>query len=189
MSASVLAEVAPGAARGAGEGYRLRPFAERDYVTVHDAIQASGWPALVNDPEEMGRLYARYERAAFTALYEGRVLGCAGIVVSWQGFGVAWMVLTPEARQRHGFDLFWMLRARFRALIKELGLRRLEADVLAGWEQGERMMRLLGFHVESEMPRYGPRGETFRKHVLLPPNCPIINDSYGNSSTWNGHVR
>jgi hypothetical protein len=154
-------------------GYVVRPFAPEDYGIVHEAIRAAGGPALVNDPEEMGRLY-RHKGPAWTATFDGRVLGCAGVVINWIGCGVAWLVMTPEGRENHP-----LVAARLvRRLLPEAarGLRRLEADVLEGWEAGERLMRWLGFEKESRMPQYGPRGEAFCKWAFFPYNSSIVDD-------------
>lgn len=162
--ASVLAEVAPGRTIAPGEGYRVRSFVPSDYVDVHEAIQAEGWPPLVNNPQEMGWLY-RHRGPAYTATYDGRVIGCAGIVVNWIGFGVAWLVMTPEGRREHPLVAARLLRRLLPEAAR--GLRRLEADVLEGWQEGERLMAWLRFEKEGRMPHYGPRGETFCKWVML----------------------
>jgi hypothetical protein len=163
VSASVLTET----------GYAVRPFAPDDYVTVHEAIRVGGGPALVNDPIEMGLLY-RHKGPAYTATFDGRVLGCAGVVVNWIGFGVAWLVMTPEGREDHPLVAARLLRRLLPETTR--GLRRLEADVLEGWEAGERLMRWLGFEKESRMPQYGPRGEAFCKWAFFPYNPSIVDD-------------
>lgn len=172
---SLCADVAPGCAIAPGEGYRVRDFRPADYRAVWDAVRAQGWPALQNDPDLMGRLYDQHRAGAWTATLDGEVLACAGVVRGWQGFGIAWVVITPEARDRHALVLARMLMRHFPDALR--GLRRLEADVLEGQAVSEGLVERLGFVKESRMLRYGPNGETFGKWVILPPEETVARET------------
>ena len=43
--------------------------------------------------------------------------------------------------------------------------RRIQADAVKEFEAGNRFLVHLGFKKESEMPKYGPNGETFVRYV------------------------
>lgn len=159
--------------------YLIEPFRANDWVELHQAV--SGDPDVEGtllgkgqaDPRMVGKGYVQFGRA-YTARLDGRVVACAGILRRWEGLGMAWFTLTPLGGVQAGLDVFWAVRGRFRALVDEMRLRRVEADVRAGWEKGERFVRLLGFRRECEMPHYLPDGGTAARWVLFPVILPSM---------------
>jgi hypothetical protein len=89
----------------------------------------------------------------------------AGIQVGWPGFGIAWAVVGPVKDKRR---LHYAVAKGFAELVARHRLRRVEASVQQDIPQHVRWALLLGFQVESEMPKWGPNGETFLKMVRFP---------------------
>lgn len=114
------------------------------HVAALDAL--GDWRKMIRTAAASGR--------AWTGLYDGRVIGVAGLGTHWAGRAEAWCLLARDVPVRA-----WP--AIHRAALREIaaaGLRRIEATSRAGFEQGGRWLLMLGFHAEGAMPAYGPDG-------------------------------
>lgn len=122
----------------------LIPFepAHLRFLVLQDA-QSWMSPMLDKDYGE----YLSKAGQCFTFQHQEKVLGCAGLVNMWENRAQAWSLLSKDAGQ-HFVGIF-------RAMLSFLNLqdiRRIEATVDAGFEQGHRMMRMLGFKIETPEP-------------------------------------
>lgn len=84
---------------------------------------------------------------SFTAVADGAVLGCAGLVMPWPGIGMTWMVLAEEIGP-HGLWLTRTVNTFLQQMVETHGLHRLEAVALSGSMRNQEWLRALGFHVE-----------------------------------------
>lgn len=78
---------------------------------------------------------------------------CVGLVRMWENRGQAWALMSAHAG-RHMVQAMRMMRG----LMDLLPERRIEAVVDADFEQGHRMIRMLGFLKEGVMRAYLPDG-------------------------------
>ncbi len=95
---------------------------------------------------------------AFSAVQEGYVVGCAGIVPLWPGVGQAWAVLSDTALS-HPVILTRAAMRELQRIEEQLGLHRVQATVAEDHIEGRRWLAWLGFEVEGLMRNYGPEGE------------------------------
>lgn len=86
---------------------------------------------------------------ALAAVSDGRIVGIAGIFERWQDVGTAWALLS-ENFPDHRFTAFRLMK---RALDVS-PLVRIEAQVAQGHEEGERLLRHLGFKEEGVMRKF-----------------------------------
>lgn len=86
---------------------------------------------------------------SFTAILDGRPLGCAGVLFPWPGVGMAWMVVSEEMGE-HGFWLCRTVRAFLDEIIRVQALHRLEAVALVDSPRNQSWLEGLGFHVEQD---------------------------------------
>lgn len=103
---------------------------------------------------------------AFSAVRDGRILGCAGVAKLWHGVGEAWTVLGPEACTC-GFWFHRTVRRMLGDIIDELGLIRLQAMVLADSERNNKWIKRLGFSFEGRMPKFGPDGKDYNRYAIV----------------------
>lgn len=89
---------------------------------------------------------------ALTAIDDGVVIGCAGIVVAWPGVGMAWMVLDAHIDQ-HGAWMTKMVRRFLNDAINYYRLHRIEAVVFADNSRNQRWIERLGFTRENGSAR------------------------------------
>lgn len=109
----------------------------------------------------------RIKGPAFTAFQDDEVIACGGIVMFWEGVGEAWLYTGTEIED----NKIWFCRTIKEwlwTLIKNMNLRRIQVSINAEYIRSQKWAEWLGFIKESEMPRYGPKEETFFKYVILP---------------------
>lgn len=107
-------------------------------------------------PEERQQAMGESFGDAWTAMVDGEPVACAGLVPVWFGRAYAWALLSERA----GAHMVAITRAVRRAL--DMGeFRRVEMAVRAGFAEGERWARLLGFSRETPEPMraYLPNGQ------------------------------
>ena len=83
---------------------------------------------------------------AFTAIVDGRVIGCGGVMVMWPGVGAAWVSVDKDIT-RYGIWLTRNVKAALRDIVKGLGLHRVEAVALSH----SRWLKIVGFHKETDI--------------------------------------
>jgi hypothetical protein len=82
---------------------------------------------------------------AFTALEGEQVLAVGGVMEIWENRGLAWTFI--DRRDGGWFPALFKAIKRF---LSEVPYRRIEAETACEFEQGHRMLRMLGFHLEAE---------------------------------------
>lgn len=90
---------------------------------------------------------------SFSAVADGRVIACAGVMELWQNRGMAWALLSSDAG-RH-FVKVHRAVSRFLDLSE---LPRIEAYVDEDFAQGHRWITALGFTKEGLMRKFTPEG-------------------------------
>lgn len=107
------------------------------------------------------------EHPAYTAFDGDRILGCAGVLILWDGFGEGWVWINKELAEKHALWFHKTVKGILWAIIKEYDLRRVQCTVDINYVMGTKWARALGFKEESQMPDCGPKGETFVRYVIL----------------------
>lgn len=100
--------------------------------------------------------YGKQLKAAghcYTMMDGDRVVACAGLVNMWENRAHAWAMISGDAGSR----FVRMFRA-MRSFLDMQETRRIEASVDVDFEQGHRLMRMLGFNREGLMKAYMPDG-------------------------------
>lgn len=107
-----------------------------------------------------GRRDEDYARAleqvggGYTAIDNGEVIACAGMVEQWPGRALAWAMLTDDL----GPMRFVRVSRAIRRALDMAQWNRIEMQVDADHPQAIRWAELLGFEVESKMRRFLPDG-------------------------------
>lgn len=98
---------------------------------------------------------------------DGKIIGSAGVFVVHPGLGEAW-VLQGALVHRHAT---WFHRTIKRVLLdiaRQFELHRVQAHVDTYFEDGQRWMRLLGFHAEGVLEKFGPDKHDYITWVMFP---------------------
>jgi len=103
---------------------------------------------------------------SYTALCQGQILGCAGIIPCWKGTADLWMFLGEEAFVKKKFILS-IIGSLLNSFIEEYKLHRVQAIVKSDFCQGHRFARFFGFLPEGEMIAYGPNKENFVRYAKV----------------------
>jgi len=89
---------------------------------------------------------------AFTAIFDGNIIGCAGVMLLWPGVGEAWVAFDKNV-EKHGVWMTRTVRYILRDIIKGCRLHRVEAVVLTENTRNLRGIRKLGFTRENNCAR------------------------------------
>jgi hypothetical protein len=97
---------------------------------------------------------------AFTLLVDNQVVACAGVTILKPGVGEAWSLLSTLF-YKNKKTVFRGMRDGLNKITQEYNLRRVQALVYCGFEQGCHLLRHLGFVNETPngMKAFGPNGE------------------------------
>lgn len=109
------------------------------------AAQISTGQAMSHDSIRM----AMRGGMALAAVTDGAVIGMAGIFERWTDVGLAWALLSDDFA-RHKFTVFKIMKRA----IDASPLHRIEANVVVGHTEGERLLAHLGFAKEGLMRKY-----------------------------------
>lgn len=102
----------------------------------------------------------------WTAVHEGAVWACAGLVLHWQGRAGTWCVIGRDLPTRAWPRLHKRVVAQLAEARAQLALRRIEAEALTGWKPGATWLQLLGFRHEGPMPAYGHDGADYDRWAM-----------------------
>jgi RimJ/RimL family protein N-acetyltransferase len=90
---------------------------------------------------------------AYTAIVNGVVMGCFGLLPLTPNRGQIWSLLSPYS----GKHMAGITRFAIKSIAK-CGIKRIEAHVRTDFEQGHRWAKMLGFKREGTMEAYGDDG-------------------------------
>lgn len=107
---------------------------------------------------------------AYTAFDDDKILGCAGIYAFWQGVGEAWAWVDSELTEKHKGWFHKTVKKVLYEIIEQYNFKRVQCVVEKSYAMGIKWIENLGFTKESEMPLFGPRGETYVRYVILKGN-------------------
>jgi hypothetical protein len=97
---------------------------------------------------------------AYTAEYEGKIVGIGGMVVLWEGVGEMWLMLTADSKREgvYGIMVYQAIKNKVDELIKEYNMRRVQCTVRTDFNKARKMVETLGFQLEGLMRSYCPDG-------------------------------
>lgn len=81
---------------------------------------------------------------AFTAVVDGEVIACAGVIEYYKGRGEAWSYLSADL----GSNMVAVYRA-IKSYLDTVDVRRIEITVDTDFAEGHRFAKLLGFELEA----------------------------------------
>lgn len=145
-------------------GIRIVPFAPEHLTAIapgpFDAIAVEGLDlrAMAASRADVG--------PAWSAVADGRILGCAGIVPLWRGVAAGWLFGGEELR-RHPVALHRAVARGVPQAMRGLGLHRLQISVHENFAASLAWVERLGFVKEGAMPGYGPNGDNYIRYARV----------------------
>lgn len=91
---------------------------------------------------------------AYTMLVDERAVAFGGCLELWKDRAFMWSLIGEDA----GPHLRFFMRAT-EGFLKSAPWRRIEAAVASDFEQGHRMIKMLGFEFEGRMRAFSPEGD------------------------------
>ncbi len=143
--------------------YEVRDYKEIDlFVIEHREEELEEFIGMGLDHDDLNEAYMAGD--AFTLLYKGKILCCGGIAPIWEGLGEVWWRASIYM-QDHGRKVALVTKERLDTF--KMKFRRVQTNVISDWTKAIKFIEAMGFHFESEMPKYGPNGESQSRYVIL----------------------
>lgn len=121
-------------------------FKKEHYFKMTHTEATKKFMGLMKD----GQLEALEKTPYSRSFMEGNeVVACAGIIELWEGRGEAWAMLNPK----HNQNMIGLIRW-FGSLLDNFPIRRIEAPLVADYEPGIRLAKLLKFKKESGLLKH-----------------------------------
>ena len=99
-----------------------------------------------------------HNQYAYTAVLDGKVLACAGVIINVvPTVGIAWAVLGDDIMQHHRIWATKMVIRGLEDVVRAAGLERLETVVLNDSRRNQRWIELMGFERDRTYIRYTKR--------------------------------
>lgn len=135
-------------------------------ITLQSGQAQTEWEGMRNAE---AWAYCETHGHSFTAVRDGRLLGCMGLQPIWPGRATAWSLLSVNVK---GFDLVWITRrviAFLDAIQQSPDYRRVEMATAQAFPPACRWAKILGFEVESVLRCYGHDGTDWLQQVRIRP--------------------
>lgn len=128
----------------------------RDYKAEDGMAMLASLPGGLKDfPDAEKRCKeAEEDGKAFTVIYEGKMVACAGIITKMEGVGVAW-ALYPLDIGKYPIDP-QIAKNKLRELMIKYDFRRVEATARVDYPAASSYLRYLNFEREGLMKKYEP---------------------------------
>lgn len=124
--------------------------------------------------DTVGQIDAIYQRGlkregakAFTAMHEGKIIGCGGIEILWEGVGEGWVVPSIHVADHKRETIEICIKGLKHILDEDAELKRIHALIMTGFPPGDRLMEILGFTYEGTLKKYGLHGEDYKMYALV----------------------
>ncbi|MCK5504210.1 MAG: hypothetical protein KAJ10_03565 [Thermodesulfovibrionia bacterium] len=100
----------------------------------------------------------------YTLMMDGEPIACGGIALLDPTYGECWLFVP---RHDHGIVVFRHVLRMLQRLIDEHKFRRLQAHVVEGFDEGEFLMKRLGFECEGRLKKYFPNGDNAKIYAKV----------------------
>jgi hypothetical protein len=120
---------------------RVRAFQPEDAEAIvnRDGRQSSTWNVIRQSQRG----------PSFTAVVDDTPIACGGLMIPWEGVGMAWMILSDEAAW-HWMWLSKTTKRTLRTLVRVHRLHRVEAMALEESPVNQRWLEWMGFGRERD---------------------------------------
>jgi hypothetical protein len=141
----------------------IRRYRPEDYMKINrrkfDLLTFLNFP----DPEAISKNLGK--GPAFTAIANGEIIACGGIVPFWKGVGEGWVV-TSELLNLYRLTFAKTVWRLFYRLIKEMNLDRVQTTIDAENVISQAWVERMGFEYEGPMRKYID-GRTFYRYAWV----------------------
>lgn len=124
------------------------PYRNADIRHIYGSTYSETLSGPGNMPDNVGDL-----GPAHTAMVDGMVIGCAGVVMMWEGVGHAWAVF-GELFPKFPVFMTKVTKNHIKQITEDYSMKRVQTLIESGNERNMRWAEYLGFEREGTMRRY-----------------------------------
>lgn len=118
---------------------------------------------FIGDITSRAKIYAE-SGPAITIFNHDRILALGGVLQFWKGVGEAWMMVSPEGRNK-GMALFKIMDRFLNDCFENKLFHRVQASIVINHPSAHKSIMRLGFIPEGMMIGYGPNQEDYMRYV------------------------
>jgi len=139
------------------------PFYAEDMISIlNDGIKEFGLDSLT--PEAITELaeLRQSNGQCVSGWVDGKVMGCGGIDLMWEGVGEVWLMLSPDIDSyslKTRMNAYKTISEGLEELIQNNNLIRCQAWGRVGFHRSHTLFKHLGFTPEGVAEKYMPDGE------------------------------
>lgn len=136
----------------------IRPMKAEDMVwLVENGVKEIGMGAFPTDQLKELAAYREEQGHGITGMYNGHIVGCAGVDILWEGVAEAWCLLSMET-DKFKIKTYLAIQEGLEKLIKDNNLRRVQAWADVDFHRAHTLFKHLGFKAEGIARGYLPNG-------------------------------
>jgi len=139
----------------------IRKFREEDLTSILGEIEPGQEKRHIKTAEARNKY-----GPAFTFLYCGKTIACAGVTIYWKGMGEVWLATSVNWKDFKKEAVIWA-RDVLDYLQDNWMLRRIQADVDAENETAQRFIEHYGFVKEGLMRKYDSLGRDMLRYARI----------------------
>ena len=132
----------------------IKPLKASDILElIEHGIKELGIKTMPN--EDLKSIAEQREESGLgiTGRVDGKIIGCGGIDMIWDGVGEVWLLLSTYIDE-HPKEGYICIKNGFEKLIKDNNLRRVEGYGRVDFPQSHILFKHLGFKVEGKKRKY-----------------------------------
>lgn len=138
----------------------LIPFQTEHWQNL-DEQEATAYCRDLVTPDQVRNLET--QPYSYSIQKNGRVLACAGVIEYWPGRAEAWAMMGNSSRKD-----FLAIHNAAKRFFEVCPIRRIEAIVELGFEEGHRWAKALGFELEAPcMSKYSVDGRDYAMYARV----------------------
>lgn len=143
----------------------IREYKPTDYIRIHRREFDAKIFAILPNPAVSA--YNLSRGPAFTAISNGDIIACGGVVPFWKGVGEAWLI-TSDLTEKFKIFFAKTVHNKLEEIIKLMDFKRVQALIDSEHLIGQRFIERLGFKNETPegMKKY-IGGRTFYRYSLV----------------------
>lgn len=144
--------------------FHVEPF-KPEHIDV--TCDPQGWAIFGRTEDFKQYLDGVSKYTAYTAFYDDKAVGAAGVIIPYRGVGEAWAIVLPGVRQCVR-DFQKAVKRGLREIIEAQALHRVEAGVLESFAAGRSWAVSLGMKPEGRRIMAGPNKENIITFAMFP---------------------
>ena len=136
----------------------VMPFYAEDMLwIIENGVKEFGLKCIPTDQMRELAIDRENNGQCVTVWVDGKIIGCGGIDIMWEGVGEVWLLMSYET-DKCPVKAYRLIRNGMNKLINDNNLKRCQGWCRVDFAKGHTLFRHLGFETEGIARKYLPDG-------------------------------